>query len=353
MVKKILTIILFTFILFVDVSCSRNKNNNNSIPPSEEMLQKINLKSVDNVLLWNVSLDEQYDIYRNDTIIDTVSKGTYVISQGRTDDTEYYVSLHNSDIKSNKVTISSDIYKESEILDLSSKSSYKGVIDKKYRKVIIGNNNISTFYLEVEIENRFSSLEFELNNVSINGYIHSENKNYKELNYDVIININGACSITGIDGLNGQDFSDSFYDNLELNAGKGKDGNDAIIIPKVSFKGEGNFVIRGGNGGNGGIGSCTTAWEESMFPGKGSNGGNGGAAIITSYLLINSTEDINVVIKDGVGGGKGVPGTNGSIITGPLVSLIWESEFNIGKNGNKGESFIGNKYILTGGLNYE
>ena len=81
------------------------------------------------------------------------------------------------------------------------------------------------------------------------------------------------------------------------------------------------------------------------------DGGNGGAAVKTSHMILRmDSGNCSVSLSDGKGGLKGKPGKNGSIYTGPTVSLMWNDMFDIGKAGNDAKSVMVVKKIVTGKL---
>lgn len=343
---------------FFDDNSDGNSNDNKTPPPAPAInLIAPYLMSFGTYLSWEtVSNATEYDIYCNNRYVETITKTTYNLNDVEYD-SEYYVIAKNngkSSPKSNIAVASKNTnFSNSEILDLTGKSSYNSSISSSVRKVIIANS--SSFAWLAAIEERTADLTFELRNVNIIGSIYTHDLSYSrsKSNFNVTFEITGDCSIKGADGSNGFDFSDSRYDNSELAAGTGGNGGNAIIVPTVIITGSGNFTVTGGNGGNGGVGSATSKWESSSAPGKGSNGGNGGAGVKTSYFILKLNSANNTVtVSDGKGGAKGTPGVNGSIITGPAASIMWKDMYDIGKVGEDGRSSFGTKRILSGRLIY-
>ncbi len=353
---KLSLIVVLSVIFFCFCGCDANEIS----PPkiSTDLLPPY-LISFGSYISWDtVKNATEYDVYCNENLIATTQITTYEIGNSISD-ANYYVVAKNKNKKSDKSNIvlvsKSYNFDNSEILDLSNTFSYNAAVPSSIRKIIISNNFSTSFNLSANILKRNTDLTFELHNVDILGRINTFDNSYSRIdqNYNVIFHIRGNCSIQGNHGVNGSDFSDSRYNNSESNAGDGGNGNDAIVVPTAIFTGCGNVKIFGGNGGNGGIGSATTTWEASKVPGKGSNGGNGGAGIKTSFFILNMDNGTyDIAVTDGIGGKKGSPGNNGSIITGPVVSAMWKSIYDIGKSGKDGRSSFGTKKILNGKLNY-
>jgi len=353
--KDKLFLIISLIINFLCVGCT---NTNDNISPSKRPSRLLapHILYFGDFMTWDkVENATQYDIYCNDTFCSSISENTFYFENEITNDQDYYIVAKKGSVKSEKsnvVHVSKNCnYLDAEILDLAMKSSFSGTINQNIRKVIIGNQSSSKLSMAANILNRENDLIFEISNTSIQGTIYSDGYQRKDNNYNVIFNCTGNCSLTGDNGKNGFDYSDSNYNNKEYAAGVGEDGEDGLVVPTAIIKGNGNFTIRGGNGGNGGVGSATTTWESVNAPGKGSNGGNGGAAIKTSYLILNfESGDQNLTLVDGNGGEKGKPGTNGSIITGPTASIMWNDVYDIGKKGKTGSSVLGIRKIINGHL---
>lgn len=339
--------------------CNTNSNINRQPPPVSTQLLAPYATYFGTYLSWDeVQGADRYNVYCDGQLLGTTNQTSYIPSE-LDKDCQFYVVAENSisDIisaNSNVVEVSKNCnFSTDEILDLTSSSYFASTISPSIRKVIIGNNSYSTFSLCAELAERKHDIIFELNNVTVSGSIVTANSSYRrsDNDYNVILNVNGECSINGINGQDGTDYSDPMFDNKEFDAGKGTDGRDAMIIPTAVITGNGNLTISGGNGGNGGKGSSTTTWESVNGPGAGADGGDGGAAIKTSYLIIDMQDYLcNVSIVDGSGGNKGTPGENNSIITGPVASLMWDDMYDIGKSGENGESIILTKKIFKGEL---
>lgn len=297
-------------------------------------------------LTWNsVNYATDYDIYKNDVLVDTTSSTSYEFKELDKDE-EFFVIA--KDTKNNRFSKPSNTviasknthFFDSEILDLSGKSSFYGTISASIRKVVVHKQVSTKLDFFAYIDPRNSDLTFELANVTLTGQIATQDKQYSRLtdDYNVIINVTGNCSINGQNGISQTDI---WEDNSEMDGIDGGNGLDAIIAPTVVVKGNGSLTVRGGDGGNGGKGASTTQWSDKTI-GKGSNGGNGGSGILTQYLVVDMDNDNSKVeVYGGSGGSKGNPGDNVSSITGPLVSMMYETVYNIGKPGASGKSVVG------------
>ncbi len=313
-----------------------------------------NVMAFGDYISWEEIKDaEKYEIYCDEVLIDTTDKTTYTFGE-IDEDISVYIRAINGKKKSKDsntvVLCKTKKFLESEIIDMSELTEYSAIIQSNIRKIIIGNEMQSEFILNCEIADRIADLTFELHNVDIVGGLITQSKTYlrSDNNYNVIFNINGECSFTGLDGENGFDYSGSSYKNQEINAKKGEDGKSALTLPSIIVTGTDNFTIKGGNGGKGGRGSSSADWADAL-PGKGANGGDGAGAVKTSYLLVKLSPEKRVVIIEGTGGEKGLPGINGSVLTGPWVSMAW-GNYDIGKQGKVGESIITTKKLISGNL---
>ncbi|MDE6075282.1 MAG: hypothetical protein K2G26_02470 [Clostridia bacterium] len=335
--------------------CNSDSNRNRIPPKASQDILPPYLMSFGSVLTWDTDPNAtEYELYRNGQYESTVTGSHYDAGQV-TEDCEYTVVAKNGDKSSTKSNVArvckNSSYAEGEVLDLSDSSSYNGTLPNSVRKIVIRKQSSVTMSFCCLIAERTNDLTIELSNVSLVGYISTVNCEYSRLkhNYNVIIDVKANCSVKSSDGADGFDFSDSVYDNREVDAGSGSDANNAIIVPSLVVEGEGALVISGGNGGNGGVGSSTTKWEASNGPGAGADGGDGGAGLKTSYCVVNMNgENSYVSVSDGKGGKKGKPGNNGSIITGPAASAMWKDMYDIGKAGKDGKSEFGSIKILGG-----
>lgn len=297
---------------------------------------------------------ESYKIYQDGVAVFTCTETTYGLPELSVD-TVYTVAAcdeNGESEQSQEVTV----YKNSgfgsnELLDLSEYDSYDAEIPRNIRKIVI-NKNGETFNFNSIISERTADLIIELKDVTVYGNFSTEDGSYsrEDHNYNVIFEIEGTCAISGNDGANGADYSGSSYDNSGKDAGRGVDGQTAIVAPTAIIKGNGMLTLSGGNGGDGGKGAGTTTWA-SASPGKGANGGNGGAGIKTDVLIVNMDSSSDVITMTcGTGGKKGNPGANGSLLTGPAASLVWEATYDIGRQGDDGVNIIGEKRIISGSI---
>lgn len=355
-VKTALFLSVILCLTMISSGCG-NTNNNKKPPQTETKILAPYVISFGNYLSWDEAKNaDEYDVYKNGVYLETTAK-TFYFTQETSGDDEYYIVAKNKDMQSEKSNIAfvskNKNFASDEILDLTDKSNFHGTIAPEIRRVIIGNDTDSVFGILAEIEDRTSDLTFLLNNVTVNGSIFTKNRSYsrKDNNYSVIFDVTGECAIRGENGLDGSDWSDARFDNLEFIAGEGENGQDAVIVPSAVVVGSGNLSVCGGNGGNGGVGSSTTEYETVSGPGPGANGGNGGSAVKTSHLFLNMNGgEYSVSISDGKGGLKGKPGKNGSIYTGPLATIMWSDVYDIGKAGVDGKSIVVSRKVLKGKL---
>ena len=338
--KKIFLFMNFIFLLTL-TACNFYKNPNIEVPDAkEEKLTSPFIRNFSDYIVWDeVKNANSYEIYLDDKLILETDEHNYTIGEIN-NDKKVYVIAKNDNIKSEKsniLNIEKNIsFSTNEILDLSGKTSYKKAISSEIRKIVISNK----IELDLMILERNIDLVIELNDADIIGSIYTKDYIYNksEMDYSVIFELNGDCYIESLNGNNGMDYSMSEYNNSATDGENGRNGYDSVVVPALIINGEGNLNITAGDGGNGGKGSATTTFEAVNGPGKGSNGGNGGSAIKTSTLLLDFIGEINY--KNGNGGTKGKPGNNGSIITGPVASMMWNDVYDIGKDGNVGQSII-------------
>lgn len=333
-----------------------SKSNNNISPPNiDTTVSPPRILSFNSYISWDkINYADSYDIYKNDIFIDSVTSTQYLIGDLTEDSTYYVIAKNNQNYKfsnpSNVITVSKNKnFFQDEILNLSNSSSYNGTISSQVREVIIDKAEFCSMRFNCSIESRDRDLIFELNNVKLNGFIKSKNDDYSRLknDYNVIFDITNNCEIKADNGLTPDIV---FDDNSEHDGIDGGKGDNAIILPTVIIRGSGNITISGGNGGNGGNGASTTTWSDKTI-GKGSNGGDGGNGIITQYLIIDMVNEESLIkVYGGTGGAKGTPGNNVSLLTGPLVSAMWDDIYDIGKKGNNGVSVIGIINTIKGQL---
>lgn len=340
--------------------CSDNINNNKKPPSVSTDLLSPRVTSFGSFIEWDEAMGAtDYEIYCNNKLKATVQNTRYRVQEVE-NDSDYYVIAVNKNTgekteKSNVVKVSKNCgFTSAETLDLSNRTEYTATVPSEVRRVIVGGKQNLEIDLQITLANRTNDIIFELNNVAVTGFMTTANGSYKRAdnNYNVVFAVNGNCSFKGADGSDGFDFSDSVYDNTEVDAGSGSDGGSVFILSSVVVRGNGNFLIAGGNGGNGGVGSSTTKWEEKNGPGAGADGGDGGTAVKCAYLVVDmQNAGCAVSVADGTGGKKGTPGVNGSIITGPAASAMWKDMYDIGKSGKSGKSVIGALKIIEGKVN--
>ncbi len=298
---------------------------------------------------------EHYEIYKDGELIESVSDSLYRVGELEADTKYSIIAVDANGQKtepSNTVNVSKNVYSQSEILNLGSRD-YKGTVKSSIRKVILGGDSSVNASLDLRLEKRNADLVIEMKNIAVSGSIYTDDGSYKRADHDynVIFRVDGACSIAGLDGDDGFDYSDSVYNNKEIDGGDGSDGDVAVLVGSAVVCGGGSLMLYGGKGGNGGNGSASTKNEKKNGPGAGSNGGDGGSAIKCSYFALDMQDGGTVGITDGTGGKKGEPGVNGSIFTGPAASVMWKDMYDIGKAGKAGKSVLSRKKIIKGTLN--
>lgn len=344
------------------ISCNSTQpdNNKNVQPPllTNEIASPYISSYVDYISWYRVNNATEYKIYRDGTCIGSVTEDKFQISDF-SQDYSYYVIAYNGNIKkesqpSNIVTIAKhENFEDGEVLDLSGENSFSGIIDDSIRKIIISNNKKMTFLLDCKIGERQLDLIIDLHNVDIKSTencISTIDNTYSlsKHNYNLVLNISGDCSISGSSGF---EYTYLFEDDTEQDGINGGDGGIAIIASSIVVRGRGTLTISGGNGGNGSKGSSTTDYSTKVI-GKGSSGGNGGDGVHCQNFIVNMSSDSAVSIIGGTGGRKGDPGNNCSIVTGPIISMMYNSVYDIGKNGNDGIPIKGKTIIIQGRLKY-
>lgn len=338
-------------------ACGGNSNNNKKPPkPSGGMLSP-RIISFGDFISWDVVENaDEYEIYCDGELKSVVKEPLYRVGD-LSKDSNFCVVAKNTvkgekTDKSNLVKVSKNgNYASGEILNLTDRSGFVSQVSPSVRKMVIGGQSRTSFEIGAVLAKRTTDIVLELNNIDLTGFITTDDYSYKRADndYNVIFKLKGNCSFKGENGSDGFDYSDSVYDNMEIDAGEGFNGGTALIVPSLVVCGSGELSVSGGNGGNGGVGSATTKWEATNGPGAGADGGDGGAAVKCSYVAVDFESDsFFVSFTDGKGGKKGVPGENGSIITGPMASAMWKDMYDIGKAGKNGKSVIGTKKIIKG-----
>ena len=348
--KKI-SILCFLFLFLA--SC--NINSNISAPKINDELRDPYIISYGTFFEWEyVNYATEYEIYCDGVLICTQTENRFNLGEIKKDCVFFVIAKNNKSVscKSNEINVSKNCnFSSEEVLDLSNYNKFTGYINSQIRKIIINKNHKESMELSSLLEKRSHSLFIEISNVDLfgRGVLGTYDSNYSkyEHNYDVFIDVSGNCSIKGMDGIKSNYLPepDTEFDGID-----GGHGHNALLLSSLTITGSGNLIIEGGCGGDGSSGSDSTTYSEKTI-GKGSSGGNGGNALICSQLVVDLDEQNNTVtLKGGLGGKKGEPGKNGSIITGPLVSMMYDDIYDIGKNGLNGKSFIGVAIVNKGEL---
>lgn len=361
---KLRKLVAHIFLGAVIVLCSacngsvKNKNNNISAPVIEKGVSTPYLQAFGNYLKWyEISKADKYFIYQDDKLLAETDGLGYQLGEME-EDSEFYITAYDEEEqltseKSNKVLVSQNVnFSEDEILDLSAETSWRGTIPSNIRWVLVEKQELCTVDMEYILAKRDRDITFVLKNVVLEGATPICEEELKSGNPNVILHVTGECGIKGRDG---GSWSYTPEINSEEDGIDGGDGKNAIAVANLVVTGTGNLTVQGGNGGNGSDGAGTEGITDKT-PGKGSNGGNGGNGIYCKNLFLNmDLGSATVSLHGGSGGEKGLPGNNGSISTGPLISLspgMWESVYDIGKKGTDGMSLKGNLIKIKGVINY-
>lgn len=339
-------VLLFAAFLFVLSGCS--------VLNSLIKLDAPQISVIGNTIFWsNVEDATEYEIYKNKELY-LVTNDNYCVVNNLTEASQFYVIAKNNNavqnsIASNKVAVSkNDDFSDNETLnlDLSQTSQCTVPSSKSYVKVTGSSSNAA-----ILVANRNSDLVLHLQNVSMTSpqgrsCISTVDDTYDtDSNHFVVIII-----VEGENELNGGSCTTT-PSQPDCNSGKngtnGVDGGCGIILPKIVFVGNGWLVVNGGNGGNGGQGADSQGIAM-VSRGEGGNGGNGGDGIRCTQLVMSMEITGRVNLYSGLGGKGGDPGVNGSILSGPIISISGNK--GIGKTGTKGNSLIGETLIFGGTL---
>ncbi len=330
------------------IACREHKEDidyNHSIPSARILPPYI--LSFGSYLYWQpISNATEYEIYENETFVKTVTNTKYELGEVQNDST-YYIIAKNGNVKSKKSNIAyvskNCNFADSEIYYFSP-THYTGTISANVRKVVIKGN----FSADIVLQERTSDITFELNNARLEG-LSAENNIYRRItaNYNVILDINGECTINGKSGWDGRSFDDSKYDDKCLDGYDGSTGGNGICVPTLIIQGSGKLTVKGGKGGNGGNGSSAKGVTNINKPGKGSFGGNGGTALLTEYLIMNTQSDVILDLTDGAGGKKGHIGKHDDNVVGATQALA-DGSYWIFTDGKNGVSSLGTIFNTSG-----
>lgn len=331
------------------IACSGHKedasDSNQSIPAARILPPYV--LSFGSYLYWQpISNAAEYEIYENETFVKTVTDTKYELGEVQNDST-YYIIAKNGNVKSKKSNIAyvskNCNFADDEIYYYTS-THYTDTISANVRKVVIN----GYFSADIVLQERTSDITFELNNAWFEG-LSAENNICSRFNadYNVILDINGECTINGKSGMDGRSFDDSKYDDKCIDGYDGTAGGNGICVPTLIIQGNGKLTVKGGKGGKGGNGSGANGAFNSNKPGKGSFGGNGGTALLTEYLLTNPQSNVVLDLTDGAGGMQGFIGKHDGNVIGASQALA-DASYWIFTDGKNGASSLGTVFNTSG-----
>lgn len=312
----------------------------------EEKLSAPYVRIIGNVLCWDeVDSAESYDVYCNDELVLTTAETYYVIEEaGET--LVFHVVAKNENQTS---TISNQEvlqYQDQETMEIILENNMIYTIPSNVGFVKISGSAVDSSIL---IDERSSTIKIELDNVNLisqEGYNCISTKSgiydYYNLKFTAVINVTGENSLIGSDYV-------TIPEKPSTNSGKtgltGGEGGSGIVLPSFSVIGSGSLTLKGGVGGNGGSGADSSGLSTAVF-GSGGTGGNGGYGIKSTFFVIGLQNESSCTLNGGEGGKGGRPGTNGSIITGPIYTTEWDKRY--GKDGYSGGPYIGVSKVISG-----
>ncbi len=310
-----------------------------------------NVRVIGNTVVWDeIEGAEEYDIYCNDELV-TTTKDPYYIS--RDNDKNLAVQVvakndkpkRNSDLSDKVILYKQTNFTEEETLTINLNSGKYEVLPK-INKVVISGSSDSAHIL---ILDRTNDLFIELNNVTMTApsgksCIATQGDIFDSTakRFSVTIQVNGTNMLTGG---NCTTVPERPATNKEITGKKGGNGGSGIILPLVSFTGDGTLTLNGANGGRGGTGSDSSGMSTSRF-GAGGTGGDGGSGIKSTNIVVSMLPNGILKAYGGKCGKGGSPGSNGSILSGPLYTSTWENYY--GKNGEDGQSLCGEIAVYSG-----
>ena len=313
------------------------------------------LKSQGYYLYWDhVENATDYDIYKDGELYDSTTKN-YYRALDLSETGEFHIVARAEGYKNSVRSAYKKVYKntnftEEETLEIDLSIESYVIIGSEYNYVSITGTAEAG---RISLEYRTTDILIELNNVN---FTAAEGKTcitlegdylYTDFDYTAIFVVNGD------NYLNGSSYTSSMPQpspNTSQDGRKGGSGKHAIYLPNVYITGDGNLTCQGGKGGVGGKGANSEGIYIGLY-GKGGEGGNGGNGIYCSNLYVDfNSSKSKLVAKGGLAGEGGVPGNNGSVLSGPTGVLMWESSF--GKKGSNGKSIIGTVKILNGKAEY-
>lgn len=207
----------------------------------------------------------------------------------------------------------------------------------------------------IVVNDRTSDLHIKLTNVTMTSKERvsciSAYGEEVDQNYTVIVEVEGKNSLTAGDV---SSVPPQPAKNTEKNGTAGYYGGNGLRLPNIVIIGSGTLKCTGGKGGTGGQGADSGGGG--LFDGflkgygSGGKGGSGGSGIKCSKLFLNMNGDGKIESFGGAGGKGGVPGLNGSVGTGWVGSLIWDTAQ--GSDGTDGIAVRGDTYLISGMSNF-
>ena len=296
---------------------------------------------------WNqVEKASSYDIYKNNNFVETTTSNVYKLGTEMAEDCTYYIIAHSDELKrdtkkSNEVKYYKNTnFDDSETIKVKSASSVD--VSNNIRNVVFSKYEGS---VTLSIADRTADLIITLKESTLTSGLDFTVASDKTA-YTTVIVLDGDSSISGTNGKS-YTAADKGKNNSETNGKPGGNGQTALRAGTLVIKGDGNLTVKGGDGGNASEGSDSSGWTTKEC-GKGASGGNGGNGITCSSLTLDIGEDNVLKAIAGTGGKKSKPGSNGALLSGPIVSAAWFN-WDIGKDGSNGSATsITSKVILSG-----
>ncbi len=310
------------------------------------------LTAIGNTIIWNpVTEALNYEIFCDEISL-TTTNNTYYTVGNLTSTSQFYVVAKSSDMsKDSEKSQSVIVYKnanfsdnESMLFELSDNNTY--TISKAINYVQVSGSAVNTSIL---ISDRVSDIVVELDNVSM---VSPEGKScisttdesfdFSLKHFAVTIIVKGTNELTGSNYLS---VPPTPSNNSNKRGTNGGDGGSGLILPNIAIAGSGSLTLNGGNGGKGGAGAPSSGMSSAVY-GHGGNGGNGGYGIkCTNIVLVMDVAGITRAYG-GLGGERGTPGANGSVLTGPLNTANWSNCY--GAVGRNATALIGQIRQLSG-----
>lgn len=313
--------------------------------------------SLGNIIRWDACKNaDEYVIFQDDVKILTTTETQVEVEDASTDH-KYTVIARNTENnteseKSNIALVSKSFgFGQNEILELDPQElgTYY-TISSSIRKIVCKSDEPMVVESNFIIHDREYDLFFELENITFSSMkqavITTQDGTYSraDQNWNLIFTVSGKCGVKGMD----QTFVPAQpSDNTEKRGSNGMPGTDAIVAPTVVVRGSGEFTVSGGDGGVGGRGANSTTWATNYY-GDGGNGGVGGDGIVSQFFVLQMESDGVVYVNSGIGGARGAPGVNGSILTGPWSTADYNEHY--GTAGKNGTALRGSIITLGGTL---